>query len=60
MNGEKNISAQVYICRERKVPRLTKHDELPGAFSLQQHSILEMLVNSYVEEEEQSHESSKG
>lgn len=53
MNRKKNISAQVYICRERKVPRLTKHDEIPGAFSSQQLSILEMLVNSYVEEEEQ-------
>lgn len=53
MNRKKNMSAQVYICRERKVPRLAKHDEIPGAFSSQQLSILEMLVNSYVEEEEQ-------
>lgn len=36
---------------KEKLPDCQNHDEIFVAFSLQQLSLLEMLVNSYIEEE---------
>lgn len=53
MNGKK-IYVQVYIfIGKEKIPECQKHNEIFGAFGLPQLSILEMLVNSYIEEEEE-------
>jgi len=60
----KKIYAQEYtFVGKEKFPDCQKHDEIFGAFSLQQVSIPEMLVNSQVEEDGGvggSRESSKG
>lgn len=50
---EKNIYVQEYtFIGKEKFPECQKHNEIFGAFGLPQLSILEMLVNSYIEEEE--------
>ena len=52
MNGKKIYVQEYTFVGKEKFPDCQNHDEIFEAFSLQQLSILEMLVNSYVEEEE--------
>lgn len=50
----KNIYVQEYtFIGKEKFLECQKHNEIFEAFSLPQFSILEMLVNSYIEEEEE-------